>query len=90
MTMPSIKRTASDESNGAPAKQPKTEHPEEFSNAVKKKLLSSSRTGQACDRCKVRTAVLPPLPVVRESTTTTITISTTTIHNHNISLSGPG
>jgi hypothetical protein len=52
MTMPP-KRIASDEPNGTPAKQPKTEHPEEFSNAVKKKLQSSSRTGQACDRCKV-------------------------------------
>jgi len=48
------KRNASSEPNGAPTKQIKTEHPEEFSNAVKKKLQSSSRTGQACDRCKVR------------------------------------
>jgi hypothetical protein len=52
VTMPP-KRPAPDEANGAPTKQPKTEHPEEFSNAVKKKLQSSSRTGQACDRCKV-------------------------------------
>lgn len=51
-TMPP-KRNASDEANGS-TKQIKTEHPEEFSNAVKKKLQSSSRTGQACDRCKVR------------------------------------
>ncbi|KAI9684154.1 MAG: hypothetical protein M1829_003424 [Trizodia sp. TS-e1964] len=28
--------------------------PEDFSNSVKKRLMSSSRTGQACDRCKVR------------------------------------
>ena len=45
-------------SNGdpiVPALKPiKTEHPEEFSNAVKKRLQSSTRTGQACDRCKVR------------------------------------
>ena len=62
MTMPP-KRSASDEPSGPLAKQPKTEHPEEFSNAVKKKLLSSSRTGQACDRCKVRTrSHLPPGP----------------------------
>jgi hypothetical protein len=47
------KRRASDDDDG-PAKQIKTEHPEEFSNAVKKRLQSSSRTGQACDRCKVR------------------------------------
>lgn len=26
----------------------------DFSGSVKKKLASSSRTGQACDRCKVR------------------------------------
>lgn len=26
----------------------------DFSRSVKKKLASSSRTGQACDRCKVR------------------------------------
>jgi hypothetical protein len=28
--------------------------PEEFSNVVKSKLQSYTRTGQACDRCKVR------------------------------------
>src|SRR4051812_40232950 len=48
------KRSASEDANGGPSKQVKTEQPEEFSNAVKKKLQSSSRTGQACDRCKVR------------------------------------
>lgn len=52
-TMPLQKRSASDDSNGTPAKHIKTEQPEEFSNAVKKRLQSSSRTGQACDRCKV-------------------------------------
>jgi hypothetical protein len=52
-TMPPPKRSTSDDSNGTPAKQIKTEHPEEFSNAVKKRLQSFSRTGQACDRCKV-------------------------------------
>ncbi|KAF5872090.1 putative transcription factor cys6 protein [Botrytis fragariae] len=56
-TMPP-KRNASGEPNGsnAPvAKHIKSEqHPEEFSNTVKKKLLASTRTGQACDRCKVR------------------------------------
>lgn len=55
-TMPP-KRNASGEPNGsnAPvAKHIKSEqHPEEFSNTVKKKLLASTRTGQACDRCKV-------------------------------------
>lgn len=30
----------------------------DFSTSVKKKLASSTRTGQACDRCKV----LSPLP----------------------------
>ncbi|KAH6669576.1 fungal-specific transcription factor domain-containing protein [Halenospora varia] len=54
-TMPgSSKRSASGEPSTASVKQPRAEHPEEFSNAVKKKLQSSTRTGQACDRCKVR------------------------------------
>jgi hypothetical protein len=47
------KRPASGEPEAAVAKHIKAEHPEEFSNAVKKRLASSSRTGQACDRCKV-------------------------------------
>jgi hypothetical protein len=47
------KRPSPGEANGTPAKVAKAEHPEEFSNAVKKKLQSSTRTGQACDRCKV-------------------------------------
>jgi hypothetical protein len=46
------KRPSPGEANGTPAKHVKAEHPEEFSNAVKKKLQSSTRTGQACDRCK--------------------------------------
>lgn len=54
-TMPPQKRNASDDSNSTSAKHIKTEQPEEFSNAVKKRLQSSSRTGQACDRCKVST-----------------------------------
>lgn len=40
-----------------PAKVPRLDHPgstPDFSSSVKKKLQSSSRTGQACDRCKVR------------------------------------
>ena len=49
------KRSSPGEANGTPAKVVKAEHPEEFSNAVKKKLQSSTRTGQACDRCKVST-----------------------------------
>lgn len=38
------------------AKLPKLEPgiSNDFSGSVKKKLASSSRTGQACDRCKVR------------------------------------
>lgn len=56
------KRSSPGESNGNPSKQIKTEQPEEFSNAVKKKLQSSTRTGQACDRCKVsdRSLLRPP------------------------------
>ncbi|KAI9850023.1 MAG: hypothetical protein M1838_006196 [Thelocarpon superellum] len=50
-------------STGAPgpgmpsaSKQPKGDYhgPDDFSSSVKKKLASSTRTGQACDRCKVR------------------------------------
>jgi hypothetical protein len=29
----------------------------DFSKSVKKKLADSKRTGQACDRCKVRTSM---------------------------------
>jgi hypothetical protein len=29
--------------------------PDDFSNVVKNRLQSYTRTGQACDRCKVRT-----------------------------------
>jgi hypothetical protein len=53
-TMPQKRPAPSDaNSNSTPAKHIKAEHPEEFSNAVKKRLQSSTRTGQACDRCKV-------------------------------------
>ncbi|KAG9233542.1 fungal-specific transcription factor domain-containing protein [Amylocarpus encephaloides] len=50
------KRIASGEPNDNVAlqKQLRSERPEEFSNAVKKKLQLSNRTGQACDRCKIR------------------------------------
>ena len=48
------KRTASGSPSGTPGKTVKTEQkPEDFSNSVKKRLQSSTRTGQACDRCKV-------------------------------------
>jgi hypothetical protein len=59
-TMPPQKRAASDDDdlNSATSKHIKTEKPEEFSNAVKKRLQSSSRTGQACDRCKVSAHVV--------------------------------
>ncbi|KAI9802470.1 MAG: hypothetical protein M1825_002855 [Sarcosagium campestre] len=46
------------------SKQVKTENfgPEEFSKSVKKRLASSTRTGQACDRCKVRKIRCDGLP----------------------------
>jgi hypothetical protein len=48
------KRTASGSPSGTPGKTIKSEQkPEDFSNSVKKRLQSSTRTGQACDRCKV-------------------------------------
>ena len=44
-----------DSGGDAPRKLSKTSQPsdEDFSTSVRKKLNSSSRTGQACDRCKV-------------------------------------
>jgi hypothetical protein len=53
------KRTSSGSPSGTPGKVVKTEQkPEDFSNSVKKRLQSSTRTGQACDRCKVRTLAI--------------------------------
>ncbi|KAF2138262.1 uncharacterized protein K452DRAFT_91007 [Aplosporella prunicola CBS 121167] len=58
--MPVAKRPAPSEgaspSQAQSPKLPKTEHhaAEDFSHTVKKKLSASTRTGQACDRCKVR------------------------------------
>ena len=46
-------------------KLPKTDQSgrEDFSSSVKKKLSTATRTGQACDRCKVRrTAYLNSSP----------------------------
>lgn len=44
--------------DGAPAPKPKLprleRNAEDFSSVVKSKLQSYTRTGQACDRCKVR------------------------------------
>ncbi|KIW84735.1 hypothetical protein Z517_00123 [Fonsecaea pedrosoi CBS 271.37] len=42
--------------HGPPSKRLKTlpEEPAQYSDAVRKKLASTSRTGQACDRCKER------------------------------------
>lgn len=51
---PKRERQSGSPSTGTPAKLLKTEQkPEDFSNSVKKRLQSSTRTGQACDRCKV-------------------------------------
>lgn len=48
------KRPSESSPTGTPGKLPKTEtKPEDFSSSVKKRLQSSTRTGQACDRCKV-------------------------------------
>jgi hypothetical protein len=47
------KRTASGSPSGTPGKVKTEQKPEDFSNSVKKRLQSSTRTGQACDRCKV-------------------------------------
>lgn len=47
------KRTASGSPSGTAGKVKTEQKPEDFSNSVKKRLQSSTRTGQACDRCKV-------------------------------------
>lgn len=48
------KRPSSGSPTETPAKLQKTEQKsEDFSSSVKKRLQGSSRTGQACDRCKV-------------------------------------
>ncbi|KAL3425283.1 hypothetical protein PVAG01_02074 [Phlyctema vagabunda] len=63
--MPPRKRSASafdGEREPATTSLPKHESPEEFSNAVKKKVFASSRTGQACDRCKIRKIRCDGLP----------------------------
>ena len=45
----------SEGSPGPKVKLPRLERgAEDFSNVVKSKLQSYTRTGQACDRCKVR------------------------------------
>ncbi len=41
--------------------------PEDFSNAVKNKLQSYTRTGQACDRCKVRDFLPALVPALYNS-----------------------
>jgi len=45
--------------HGVPASPPqRMQQNTDFSVSVKRKLADSKRTGQACDRCKVRTNVL--------------------------------
>ncbi|SPQ17596.1 47c71b1c-bf47-4f37-96ba-12ec30c024a3 [Thermothielavioides terrestris] len=66
--MPKKRRSnaGDDAPNGASApkvKLPRLERaPEDFSNVVKSKLQSYTRTGQACDRCKVRKIRCDALP----------------------------
>lgn len=78
MPQPRPPKRPNDASDGsadsaAPAPPPKAKQarvergPEEFSNVVKSKLQSYTRTGQACDRCKVsisRVALDPFRPIV--------------------------
>nr|UPH72872.1 putative Zn(2)-Cys6 transcription factor [Neofusicoccum parvum]UPH72873.1 putative Zn(2)-Cys6 transcription factor [Neofusicoccum parvum] len=54
--MPAKRPPPSGATPGSTTKHPKTEHQssDDFSSSVKKKLSASTRTGQACDRCKVR------------------------------------
>ncbi|KAL2150933.1 hypothetical protein VTH82DRAFT_6031 [Thermothelomyces myriococcoides] len=73
MPQPRPPKRPNDASDGsadsaAPAPPPKAKQarvergPEEFSNVVKSKLQSYTRTGQACDRCKVRKIRCDALP----------------------------
>ncbi|KND91044.1 Transcriptional activator protein acu-15 [Tolypocladium ophioglossoides CBS 100239] len=49
--------------NGGRLKLPRTDRgPEDFSSVVKSRLQSYTRTGQACDRCKVRKIKCDALP----------------------------
>ncbi len=50
------RKRASAEDGGPPEKKIKgdPENTEVYSQRIKKKLQANSRTGQACDRCKVR------------------------------------
>ncbi|KAF4552675.1 Fungal specific transcription factor domain-containing protein 14 [Elsinoe fawcettii] len=52
--MPSTKRLSDAQDVTSPATKIQRTESGDFSGAVKKKLSSASRTGQACDRCKVR------------------------------------
>lgn len=56
-TPPSKRKSPAHEDRGPPSKKIKTlptEEPAQYSDAVRKKLAATSRTGQACDRCKER------------------------------------
>ncbi|TQV94056.1 C6 transcription factor FacB [Cordyceps javanica] len=56
-------RSASGSQNGAKAKIARVERgAEDFSSVVKNRLQSYTRTGQACDRCKVRKIRCDALP----------------------------
>ncbi|EXJ83414.1 hypothetical protein A1O1_07037 [Capronia coronata CBS 617.96] len=56
MDTPPMKRSSPSVERGPPSKRIKTlpEEPAQYSDAVRKKLAATSRTGQACDRCKER------------------------------------
>ena len=52
------KRLSEASSDGTPNKLARTDNGGDFSGSVRKKLTGTSRTGQACDRCKVRDAIM--------------------------------
>lgn len=57
-----LKRPISTSPTPRAGKSTKSDVPEDFSSSVKKRLLSNTRTGQACDRCKVRKIRCDGLP----------------------------
>lgn len=62
--MPSIKRLAEEEANSTPNASRQRIDGNDYAGSGRKKTAGgSSRTGQACDRCKVRYALMRTIPL---------------------------
>ncbi|PVI05299.1 hypothetical protein DM02DRAFT_715847 [Periconia macrospinosa] len=67
LNLPPATKHLKTESSATQSPTPVQQHPQhalpsDYSGSVKKKLANSSRTGQACDRCKVRKIRCDPRP----------------------------